>query len=165
MRALPKSFRKSRVFRITVDEMLDKSAVRILVAPQVEGAQEIPVDDLACWRDEHPVIATEDDCLTKMGLRGKELVAAALEAVGGAPSAGKAARVEFWNGIAEGQVFLVGYFDVARRRAGPKTVTVRRSGPKRLLRIDRLDEVKESAKKLYAEAITGKEVPRGQDQG
>jgi len=165
MSPLPKSFRKSRVFRITVDEVLDQSAVRLLVAPQAVGVEDIAVDDLTCWQDEVPLIATEDDCLNQLGLRGGELVAAAVKAVSGAQTTGKAARREFWHGLKEGQVFLVGSFEVVKRRSGPKRVAVRRKGPKRFLRIDRMTAVKDGGKKLYAEAITGKGTRRGQNQG
>lgn len=159
--SLAKLIRSFPVCRITVDEVLDESSIRVLVAPLADGVRDVSVDDVEDWQEEVPGVVTPEDCLSVMGARGKELVSAALRAVGGAKASRRVARQEFFGGLREGQVFLVGRFTVAKRGGEPQTITVVGGGPRQMLRIDRLEGVKNSGKKLYAEALVGKEVRDG----
>jgi len=145
----------SAVYRITVDEVLDDSLVRLLVAPLAAGVEEITDDDLAYWGTEKAVMATADDVLEKLGLtRHRALVAGVVRHWAGDDNSKSTSRERFWQMLAEGQVYLFGRFKVTGKREDPKAIRVRR-GPKDLLRIDRLTAVKDGAKALYAAALVG----------
>jgi len=93
-----KTIQKSPVCRITVDEALDESHLRLLVAPPAKNVRDVSLDDTGCWQDEMEVIVTQKDVPGLLGLRGEKLVSAALEISGVKPEKAGAART-FWLGL------------------------------------------------------------------
>lgn len=148
--------KKPLVQRVTVDERLDESLVRLLVAPLAEGVEDITEDRLANWEPEKEVLATRRTFRRRLGLPKEDAsLRQAVKEVLGTEAGRGAARDLLWRGLKEGQVFLVGQFEVVGPRGEPEAIRAR-EGANDFLRIDRIPAVKESAKKLYSKALAGR---------
>jgi len=148
--------KKETVRRITVDERLHDSLIRLLFADPEASAKLIPLGDACTWSDEKDELATPENALELMGIAGSPaLLAEAVRQVTGVASAAPTAA-QFWNGLAEGMAFVVGRFEpVAEPGAEPHAIRPLAQGDVRLLRIDTLAAVKEGLKTLYATAVSG----------
>ena len=157
MPSRPRRSKKGLVQRITVDEVLGESLVRLLVADLRDGVEALTEDRVGDWTPEREVFVTRDDFLAILGLpkKGAAVARAAREFVGEAETTLRSADA-IWRSLAEGQVFLSGQFEVERDRHKPKRMRIRR-GAKDFLRVDRADFVKAPVKALYAEALVGRE--------
>ncbi len=121
--------KKSRVYRITVDERLSDDLVRLLIAPLAEGVTTITDRD-EDWGAEQEVMVNPTNYARQMGVSKKELS---------------------WYALGEGQVFLAGQFETIKKGAKAALEGFRvRPEKHACLRIDNLPLVKEPAKQLYA---------------
>lgn len=132
------------VRRVTVDERLEPGLFRLMVARLWRRDAEIPIEDTRSWTRETPLLAEEQDLICIFGLDAAK------------PPAGNATGVDpaqFWQSLAEGQVYLVGEFRVVEDREGSPRAIAPDVGTHALLRIDRLEPVREHERRLYAEAL------------
>jgi len=148
--------KKETLRRITVDERLHDSLIRLLFADPDTGAKLIPLGDACTWSDEKDKLATPENVLELLGIAGSPaLLAEAVRQVAGAAS-DEPTAAQLWNGLAEGMTFVIGRFEpVADEGTEPYAVKPLKQGEVRLLRIDTLAAVKEGLKSLYASAVSG----------
>ncbi len=162
------------LMRITVDEVLDEHLARLRVAPVKNDVSQLTLDDIDNFDDEEEILVTPSNLSTLLNLKGQTL-RAAVGAVGGEAIGGKTGEARLWRGLKEGQVFMVGKFavdpvpevEVPDTKATPREAISRvGKGARQLMRIDRIDEVKNRGKLLYAKALTARKGgPNGQYQG
>lgn len=166
---------KPAVFRVTIDERIDESLIRTLVAAPKENTEKVPWDDDTLWTDEKELFI----CLTNktentnklsptffLSVFGatetkhedrddtsslKEMIK---EAVGDLPE--KTDKDVLWKELQEGQTYLVGQFEVIGSRKKPDTIVVN-SKLHDFLRIDQIPTIKNTAASLYSKALIGKE--------
>lgn len=125
----------SPVRRITIDEKLADSLIRILIANLKDDVTTFS-DDSKYWEEEKELLVRPDDYQKKMGMTQ--------------------ANVEKWpwKNFHEGQVFLVGRFrDSPNQPAEGEFVVDMKMEQENFQRIDRL--VKEGVKKKYLAALEG----------
>lgn len=165
--------KKPEIKRITVDERLGDSSIRLLVASLASKARvvgkEINVEDTRHWLAEQAVYAKrgnekpsstarqKHDLLSVLGLGGdeKSMAQAMREVIGKVRR--KATADLLWLALEETQVFITGNFSVEGDRFSPKRLTVSKPSTREFLRIDRAERFKNECKSLYAEALCGKE--------
>lgn len=165
--------KKPDIKRITVDERLGDSSIRLLVATLADEARvvgkEINVEDTSRWLPEQAVYAKrgnekpanttrqKHDLLSLLGLGGdeKSMARAIREVIGKVEQ--KATADLLWLALEETQVFIAGNFSVEGDRFDPKRLTVSKPSTREFLRIDRAERFKNECKSLYAEALCGKE--------
>jgi hypothetical protein len=148
------------VLRVTIDEKLSDTVVRLLVARPEGRTATIMLGDACAWADEDSVYATPETLLKHLRIEGdSKLLADAVIQVTGAESKDPTAG-QVWNGLAEGMVLVVGCFlpDPATPGAEPTAIKLSKKGDKRILRVDNLKATKDGAKAAYAEALTGQDV-------
>ncbi|MHC5057004.1 MAG: hypothetical protein ACYTKD_20190 [Planctomycetota bacterium] len=154
------------VRRIAVDERLDETLIRFVIAPLAGGVEKI-TDSLEDWRPEEEELVTPKTFLRCLGLKKDpdllrlaygEIVGEPGSAESSAARAGKRrpAAEKMWRALAEGQVFIVGRFRLEGERYEPKAIAAG-DGPFDFLRIDRVSFVKDALKKLYSDALRGRE--------
>lgn len=146
---------RETVFRITVDEILDQSVARLLIAELAEGATDLSEDRRENWRDEKTYWIRRENCLRILGVTRRLLVTRAVQAVTDGPG-DVPPNVRFWRGLREGYVFLLGRFEIEGPRHAPKCILVSGAPKEEFLRIDRLPQVKQKLAALYAKALTGR---------
>lgn len=151
---------KPPVERITVDEILDRTLVRLLVAPLSKGVTSITDKDDE-WDEEREELAPPAKTLARLGLNKADGRRIAEVFLGKTSTA--LAEPELLEGtpeqlllrfVKEGQVFLRGNFTVQGDRANPTTLSVC-DGPPDTLKIDHMPAVKDIGKDLYARALAG----------
>ena len=158
---------KAAVRRITVDERLDGTLIRLVTAPLARGVKQI-TDSLEDWRPERERLVTPKTFLRHLGLgRNTNLIQVAYSEVAGESGTGSNTVLRndrdvpvserLWRALAEGQVFIVGSFRIQGERHDPKAILAG-NGPCDFLRIDRIPFVKNALKKLYSDALRGREV-------
>lgn len=121
------------VRRITVDERLTDDLVRLAVSRLEEGI-EIFYDRQDDWGLERESWARPKDYIQKLGVSPEK-----------APS---------WDSLQEGQLFLVGEFEVVGDRDNPRFFRIHPGGQE-FVRLDLLEEYKEGVKRLYSILLTG----------
>lgn len=149
---------KPIVERITVDEVLDRALIRLLVAPLAENIRTITDDDDE-WGDEREVLVHPAEALSVLGLRGAAKRRVAEVFLGRDKSDSldpvllRGTREQLLLTLMqEGQVFLLGAFRISGDRAAPESIAVS-NGPSDILRIDHIPAVKDIGKLLYARAL------------
>jgi len=162
-RPRPQQSGKSGVLRITVDERLDETLVRVLVARPARGTGRIEVSDVDVWQDEKPVTVGPADWpgVFRVPVTARALAAAARQVLGDVGNrkltrmsgAGVPPRRLCWNGFREGQVYLSGSFVVEERRGEPHVIRPV-PGRRQFIRVDRLAAVQAASNALYASALT-----------
>ncbi len=124
---------KAPVRRMTVDEKLAEGDIRLLVAPLAPKVKEF-FDRDSEWDQEYEVRVRPENFVQELGI----LVPAEWP----------------WERLAEGQVFLVGEFEIVGERTAPKYFRVSR-GHNEFLRLDDLEEFRQGIKWLYSQVLTG----------
>jgi hypothetical protein len=124
--------RRVVVRRITVDEWLADDLIRLVSCRLAEGVEEF-FDRDGDWGPEREIWAEPKTYARKMGV--------------------PASIAPPWETLEEGQVFVSGEFEVVGDRAAPDYLRVSR-GRKELLRIDELQDLKETVKRLYSNVLT-----------
>lgn len=158
--------KKPPVLRITVDEVLDGTLIRLLIAPLAENVRKITDDD-GEWGDEREELVHADEALTLLGLgqasgrRIAEVFLGTDKADFPEPELLKGSREQLLlRFIQEGQVLLRGKFRVRGDRNKPTSIAVS-NGPTDILRIDHIPAVKDIGKKLYARALADTDAKGG----
>ncbi len=157
--------RSLEVFRITVDERLDNSTVRLLFAPlknskKKRGAK-INIKGDGDWGPERSMTVSRDDffAYSSQIKKRKWLIRIVKEVIGNL--AQEVSTELLWPALKEGQVFLVGDFFVKGLRYDPDELTVQGSTPREFLRIDGIRSFKDESLRLYSRALCGKETTHG----
>lgn len=121
----------SLVLRITIDERLADDLVRVLAA-KLKGNVTAFNDDPEYWEEEEELLVQPDNYQKEMGMTQDN------------------AKTWPWDKLQEGQVFLLGRFQINRSRKAP---TMFRVDPRRryFRRIDHL--IKNLVKKKYLTAL------------
>ncbi|MHC4250737.1 MAG: hypothetical protein ACYS9X_16540 [Planctomycetota bacterium] len=154
------------VRRITVDERLDETLIRFVIAPLAGGVEKI-TDSLEDWGPEEEELVTPKTFLRCLGVKKDpdllrlahgEIVGESGSSESRATPTGKKkpAAEQMWRALAEGQVFIVGRFRLEGERHDPEAITPGDGQPD-FLRIDRISFVKDALKKLYSDALRGRE--------
>jgi len=158
---------KPPVERITVDEVLDRALIRLLIAPLAAGVKTISDRDDE-WEDEREELVDPAETLRCLGLRGAnrrkmvELFLGEDKADIPEPDLLRGSREQILlRFIKEGQVLLRGRFRIKGNRSNPDSIAVC-DGPADILRIDHIPAVKDISKRLYAEALANAKVKGGQ---
>ena len=125
-----KKSRKAQVRRITIDEKLSDDLVRFVVCSLKQGVENF-IDRDEDWEEEREELLQSRDYTQMFGIMAEEFP---------------------WETLKEGQVFLLGEFEVIGDRTAPQCFKVN-PGRKELLRIDNLEEFKEEIKYLYSEIM------------
>jgi len=125
-----KKSRKVQVRRITIDEKLSDDLVRFVVCSLKQGVENF-IDRDEDWEEEREELLQSRDYTQMFGIMAEEFP---------------------WETLKEGQVFLLGEFEVIGDRTAPQCFKVN-PGRKELLRIDNLEEFKEEIKYLYSEIM------------
>lgn len=125
-----KKSRKAQVRRITIDEKLSDDLVRFVVCSLKQGVENF-IDRDEDWEEEREELLQSRDYTQMFGIMAEEFP---------------------WETLKEGQVFLLGGFEVIGDRTAPQCFKVNPER-KELLRIDNLEEFKEEIKYLYSEIM------------
>jgi hypothetical protein len=155
---------KSVVNRITVDERLSESLVRLLIAPLKKQAETITEDSTEDWGKERPRDVTPKNFLTVLGLQKnsalmRKATTMVLEVEEGQIDQKQIDRPErlLWRELTEGQVFLSGRCEATETGGRLDFPIIVRSDLKwNFLRIDRFPKVRDGIKRLYSAALTGR---------
>jgi hypothetical protein len=149
------------VKRITVDERFSDWSIRLLIATLAGEAgtsdKKIEFQGINCWNPEKCVYVTRKNFMSRLGLGGdKSLMALAVKEVIGKVEQKPTTNL-LWLGLEEGQVFIVGNFQIQGDRFEPEYLTISNTPTIDFLRIDRSETFKDNSKILYSKAICGKE--------
>jgi len=149
-----KPTKRAKVWRVTIDERLDADLVKIGVATLLPGRTDLSKDALANWSDEEVHLVHPSDYLDafKLGKSDPLLRPLSTELKLGI---GKKKDLEggLWRFLEEGQVYLVGEFEVKGKDSGDPERIVTRPGVHSILRIDRIPAIKKRHKDLYSAAL------------
>lgn len=146
-----------RVRRITVDERLGSSSVRLLIADLEKIDEVFRVDDLTLWGEEKEQYVSRRNFLKVLGVDKKDisLKHAMKEIIG---EVGEVPTHDIlWRSLTEGQVFLNGNFCKKHDKDAHLQLDIHDGTECGFLRIDRMYEFKEINKQLYTRAVCGRE--------
>ena len=150
---------ESLVYRITMDERLDDSFVRLLIAPLNEEVDEIKEDHIGDWGKEIEEIVDLKNFTDKLRLKeSTDLVPKALRMLLDV----KDQQIDkpdqlLWRELSEGQVFLSGRFRADETGGQPDfPITIDPQGDWDFLRIDTFPKVKNGMRQMYSEALLGR---------
>ncbi|MFC1497209.1 hypothetical protein ACFLS1_01885 [Verrucomicrobiota bacterium] len=151
----------SIVKRITIDEVMDHSHVRILISSLLEGAASITDDD-GNWGEEESFSVDAEGLLMHLGLEQEgidpvDVAKMFMESLSSDSAEtirpGETAKAVIWKFIKEGQVFFVGAFEVEGDRRNPSAIKVC-EGKRDTLRIDEHRCFKDTSSNLYVQALS-----------
>jgi hypothetical protein len=120
----------SGVTRVTVDEVLSENLVRFETS-QLKKENEQFFDDFENWGDKKEVLMHRNQYKRRLHLP------------------------QPWDALEEGQVFLVGEFEVVDNQGEPKNFKFS-PGKNNFVRIDNLRKFKDKVKRLYSDLLTGR---------
>lgn len=141
------------ICRITIDERLDEGLIKIAIADILPGRENLSGDPLDAWSDERVELISRGDFLDTFKLDKDDPL---LETFAGKPSpeAGKEnSEGVFWRSLEEGQVFLVGEIVVEGADSKAPETIFARPGASTVLRIDRIEKIKQKHEDLYSKAL------------
>jgi hypothetical protein len=153
--------RGPNIKRITVDERFSDWSIRFLIATlaaeTVTPDKKIEFQNINCWNPEKCFYVTRENFQSRLGIGGnKKLLDCAVKEVIGEVKQKPTANL-LWLGLEEGQVFIVGNFQVQGDRFEPEYLAVSSTPAIDFLRVDRIERFKDNSKNLYSRALRGKE--------
>ncbi len=156
-----KTPREPNVKRITVDERFSDWSIRFLIATLAAGTvtsgKKIEFQNINCWNPEKCFYVTRKNFKSRLGIgSNKKLLDCAVKEVIGEVEQKPTANL-LWLGLEEGQVFIVGNFQVQGDRFEPEYLTISSMSATDFLRVDRIERFKDNSKNLYSRALCGKE--------
>jgi hypothetical protein len=143
----------AKVWRVTIDERLDADLVKIGVATLLPGCTDLSEDALDSWSEEEVRLVHPSDYLNAFKLdKSDPLLKSLLEELK-LGTRTKDLQGGLWRFLEEGQVYLVGEFEVKGKDPADPERLVTRSGVHSVLRIDRIPAIKKRHKDLYSAAL------------
>ena len=148
-----KAARRAKVWRVTIDERLDEDLVKIGVATLRPGRTDLGKDALDNWSDEEVHLVHPSDYLDAFKLGKGDPLLKTLSAELKLGARKKDLEGGLWRFLEEGQVYLVGEFEVEGTDPADPERIVTRPGVHSILRIDRIPAIKKRHKDLYSAAL------------
>ena len=154
-------FKREGIYRITIDEILDKNLARLLIASKKQGKKPSDLTDIDAWEKEESILFTNIQLEPSLSESDYTIWPTFLDDQG----IDVKQQVE-WEKLREGQVYILGrYFieklDETNKRekririiAGQAPWDERRAN--RLHRFDLVPEMKTKLKTLYNNALLGR---------
>ena len=147
---MKKHSKRVRVWRITIDERLDKDLVKIGVARLLPGHTNLGQDDLDSWSEEKVRLIRPSTFLRTFGLRKTDPLLRTLYGELKPGTEEKDLKSALWRSVEEGQVYLAGEIEVKGKDRRKPDGIVTCPGAHSVLRIDRIPAIKKRHKDLYS---------------
>ena len=145
--------RRAHVWRVTIDERLDADLLKIGVAELLPGRTDLGEDALDNWSEEEVRLVRPSDFLGTFGLRKSDPMLKPLSVELKLGGGEKDLEGVLWRFLEEGQVYLVGEFEIkGKDPRNPESIAAR-PGVHSVLRIDRIPVIKKRHKDLYSAAL------------
>lgn len=132
----------AQVRRITVDERLAEDLIRVVACPLVKEYREF-LDYAEIWGKELQYLIRPHNYVKKLGILSPEDWP--------------------WEALEEGQVFLSGEFEIVLSDGKAEYFRIHRD-QNQFQRIDDQDVIKKDTKKLYTEALAGRQRDKGREE-